>query len=105
MIRQLIGILLDNAAKYTGNDKKIKITLGKQKHSFSLAVEDNGCGISPEDLEHIFERFWRAEKSRHQSGLGLGLPLAETIVKLHKGKIEVKSAPDIGTTFEITLPL
>lgn len=105
MIRQLLGILLDNAAKYTGKDKEIKITLGKQKHNFSLMMEDNGCGISPEDLEHIFERFWRAEKSRHQSGLGLGLSLAETIVKLHKGKIEVKSRPDVGTTFEVTLPL
>lgn len=58
-----------------------------------------------EDLNHIFDRFWQAEKSRHQKGLGLGLSLAETIVKLHRGTISVESELGRGTTFEITLPL
>ena len=73
-----------------------------------IGIEDKYCesiGIKKEDLNHIFDRFWQAEKSRHQKGLGLGLSLAETIVKLHRGTISVESELGRGTTFEITLPL
>ena len=105
MIRQLLGILLDNAVKYTGDNKKIAITLEKIASSVKITVKDNGIGISEEDLPHIFDRFWRAEKSRHQKGLGLGLSLAETIVSLHGGTIRAGSKLGCGTEFEINLPL
>lgn len=105
MIRQLLGIMLDNAIKYTGDNKKIIITLTKKISSVQISVKDNGIGIKKEDLPHIFDRFWRAETSRHQKGLGLGLSLAETIVNLHKGAIGVHSEFGKGTEFIITLPL
>lgn len=105
MIQQLLCILLDNAIKYTSENKKIIISLTKQHSTVKIQIKDNGIGIKKEDLNHIFDRFWQAEKSRHQKGLGLGLSLAETIVKLHRGTISVESELGRGTTFEITLPL
>lgn len=104
MIRQLLGILLDNAVKYTGKDKKITVTLEKKISSVKISVRDNGIGIKKEDLPHIFDRFWRAETSRHQKGLGLGLALAETIVDLHRGTIRAESEPGQGTEFIVVLP-
>ncbi len=103
MIYQLMYILLDNAIKYTPKNKKIAVKLQTLKDKVQIVVSDNGCGISPADLEHIFERFWRGDKSRHQKGLGLGLSLAYEIVKLHKGKIEVQSSAK-GTSFIVSLP-
>ena len=105
MIKQLLGILLENAVKYTISDKKITIKAKKTSEIIKLSITDNGIGIKESDLPHIFDRFWRAETSRHQKGLGLGLSLAKTIVNLHNGKIEVQSKVGKGSTFEITLPL
>ena len=105
MIKQLLGILLENAVKYTISDKKITRKAKKTSEIIKLSITDNGIGIKESDLPHIFDRFWRAETSRHQKGLGLGLSLAKTIVNLHNGKIEVQSKVGKGSTFEITLPL
>lgn len=105
MMKQLLYILLDNAVKYTGKNKKISVTLEKLPSSVKISVEDNGIGIKPEDLGKIFDRFWQAEKSRNQKGLGLGLSLAGIIVKLHKGSINVRSNPGEGSVFEVILPL
>lgn len=105
MIRQLLCILLDNAIKYTPENKKITVTLSRRPDSAQISVSDNGIGIRPEDLEHIFDRFWQAEKSRHQKGLGIGLYLADRIVRQHDGTINVQSTPGQGTTFDVTLPL
>lgn len=105
MLKQLINILLDNALKYTNEDKKIEIKLARQSSQVKIIIKDNGIGIKKEDLPFIFDRFWRAEKSRHQKGLGLGLSLADTIVKLHHGSITASSQLGQGTAFEIILPL
>lgn len=105
MIRQLINILLDNALKYTNDNKQIDIKLYKQSSNIKIIVKDNGIGIKKEDLPFIFDRFWRAEKSRHQKSLGLGLSIADNIVRLHNGSITVKSEIGQGTSFEITLPI
>ena len=105
MLRQLFNILLDNAVKYTNDDKKIDIKLYKQVSNVKIVVKDNGIGIKKEDLPYVFDRFWRAEKSRHQKSLGLGLSIAEAVVKLHHGFISVDSRVGEGTTFEIVLPL
>lgn len=104
MLRQLFSIILDNAIKYTGDDKKIGIIVKVLQKDVSISVCDNGIGIDKQDIPHLFDRFWRAEESRHQKGLGLGLSLADVIVKMHKGKIKVKSKLSKGTTFEIILP-
>lgn len=105
MIKQLFNILLDNAVKYTPKNKEITIKLETCANSLKISISDQGIGINKEDLPHIFDRFWRAETSRHQKGLGLGLALAKEIVNLHHGTINVQSTPDFGTTFEITLPI
>lgn len=105
LLRQMLYILLDNAVKYTRDDKKITLSLKRQKNQAVIAIVDNGIGLKPQDLPHIFDRFWRAEKSRSSQGLGLGLSLAQLIIEKHGGKISVKSQENLGTTFTITLPL
>lgn len=104
MLRQLISILLDNAIKYTHADKHIIISLDKTTTEINIKVKDNGTGIKQEDVKHIFDRFWRADKSRQSKGLGVGLFLADKIVKLHNGKIKVETKLGTGSVFEIILP-
>ena len=106
LIKQLLYILIDNAVKYTPENKNIHIRLQQQKNKNILSIRDEGIGISEADQQHIFERFYRAEKSRSRNagGLGLGLSLADIIVKEHKGHIEVQSAPEKGSCFTVTLP-
>ncbi|MBP3346174.1 MAG: HAMP domain-containing histidine kinase [Alphaproteobacteria bacterium] len=106
LIKQLLYILIDNAVKYTPENKKIHISLQQQKNKNIILIRDEGIGISETDQKHIFERFYRAEKSRSRNagGLGLGLSLADIIVKEHKGLIEVKSTPEQGSCFTVTLP-
>ncbi len=106
LIKQLLYILIDNAVKYTPENKSIQIRLRQQKNKNILSVRDEGIGITEADQQHIFERFYRAEKSRSRNvgGLGLGLSLADIIVKEHKGHIEVKSASGKGSCFTVTLP-
>lgn len=106
LIKQLLYILIDNAVKYTPENKNIHIRLQQQKNKNILSIRDEGIGISETDQQHIFERFYRAEKSRSRNagGLGLGLSLADIIVKEHKGHIEVQSALEKGSCFTVTLP-
>ena len=65
-----------------------------------IVVKDNGCGIHPEDLHHIFKRFYRSRFSRDRQGIGLGLPLAKAIIEAHDGSIEVDSEPGRGTVLQ-----
>ena len=68
-------------------------------------MEDSGSGIHPEDLYHIFKRFYRSRFSKDTQGVGLGLPLAKSIIEAHQGSIEVYSEPGHGTTFTICFPM
>jgi signal transduction histidine kinase len=70
-----------------------------------IDIKDRGIGISPEDIQKIFQPFFRVDESRHTEGFGLGLALAHRIIKLHKGSLGVISEPDLGSTFTITLPI
>lgn len=113
-IRQLVAILLDNACKYAGNatggetdDKKVTVTLVSENDRIRLTVHNTGKAIPEEDLSHLFERFYRTDKSRARTdgGYGLGLAIAQTITKNHRGKITVVSAENLGTSFTVTLPV
>lgn len=108
-IKQVLVNLVGNAIKYTPQGGKVTIGLGKQDHKARITITDTGPGIPAEDLPHIFERFYRGEKSRTRSkdgkGFGLGLSIAYWIVRNHGGTIEVSSREHEGTTFCIWLPL
>jgi two-component system sensor histidine kinase CiaH len=105
---ELVAILLDNAIKYSPADATITLASDLTAHSVRLSVADHGAGIAAADIEHIFDRFYRADRSRskdHVNGYGLGLSIAKRIVDLHHGTITVDSVPDKGSTFRVKLPM
>lgn len=105
-IRQLVTILLDNAFKYSDEKGTITISLAPSAGKKQLLVHNTGKGIDSKDQKHIFERFYRLDssRSRQSGGYGLGLSIAESIVKNHKGQISVKSDGKSYTDFCILLP-
>lgn len=100
LIEVAIMNLLENAAKYAKEEPVITVSLKKLAGSVSLSIEDNGIGIKEEDLQRIFERFFRVH-SKKVAGSGLGLSLVDTIIQRHGGRIEVRSIPSKGSTFTI----
>lgn len=106
-IKQLTAILLDNACKYAGKEKKVTVILEQLQEKARLSVNNTGEPIPPEELSHLFERFYRSDKSRARTegGYGLGLSIAQTIVKKHRGRIQAESNALYGTTFTVWLPL
>lgn len=106
-IHQLMVILLDNAFKYTPQGGHIWVTAAKIDRNMVISVQDNGCGISAENIEHVFDRFFRGDKarSRDKGGTGLGLAIAKWIVDKHRGRIEVASELGKGTTFTVSIPI
>ncbi len=107
-LKQVILNLVANAVNYTPAGGEVRLSLTKKEGRACLIVEDTGPGISPEDLPHIFDRFYRGDRSRKRtesSGFGLGLSIAKWIVERHGGKIEVESQPGQGTRFTVWLPL
>lgn len=105
LLRRLFLILADNAIKYTRDGGQIHVKLEHEGESVHFEIRDTGVGISSEDLPHIFERFYRADKARDRSGgAGLGLSIAEWIAKVHHGTIKVTSAVDEGTGVTVRFP-
>ena len=106
-LRQLILNLVDNAHKYTDENTTITIQLKKLRSTARIKIIDNGEGISTEDKKHLFDRFYRVDKSRSRAsgGHGLGLSIVQWIVEGHGGKINVEDTIPHGTTFDIALPL
>lgn len=104
-LKQLIMILLDNACKYTEKNGSIMVKLYRkpEKDKVYLSVNNSGEAIPPENLNHLFERFYRVEESRarEKGGYGLGLSIAKTITEMHHGKISVTSSKEEGTTFKV----
>ena len=106
-IEQVITDIIGNAIKYTPDGGKITASLEyDEKQRYKITVTDTGVGISKEDIPHLFERFYRVDKSRSTDagGTGLGLSIAKDIVDAHNGSISVSSEPGKGTDVTIILP-
>jgi heavy metal sensor kinase len=105
-LRRVVFILIDNAIKYTPSGGAVSIKLSQQNGLAAVAVEDTGIGLAEADVTRVFDRFWRADKvrSRSEGGVGLGLSIAETIMRLHRGMIELSSKPGRGSVFTVILP-
>ncbi|MHB1416503.1 MAG: sensor histidine kinase [Chloroflexota bacterium] len=106
-LKQVVLILADNALKYTPAGGRVTVSVRQEQGIARLQVADSGIGIGAEDLPHLFERFYRADKARARDGggTGLGLAIASAIVERHNGSIEVRSTPGTGSTFMVSLPL
>jgi heavy metal sensor kinase len=107
-LKQVLLNLAANAIQYSPAGKSVTLGLQRADDQVKLFVQDTGPGISPKDLPHIFDRFYRAERSRKRSassGFGLGLSIADWIVKKHNGRIDVSSEEGQGTLFTVWLPL
>jgi heavy metal sensor kinase len=104
-LRRLFLILIDNAVKYTPGGGSVKVKLTVNGDAACVSVRDTGIGISGEDLEHIFERFYRADKARQRDsgGVGLGLSIARWIAESHEATINVESRPGGGSDFVVRL--
>ncbi|MGI6712787.1 MAG: sensor histidine kinase [Bacillota bacterium] len=107
LIKEAIRIFVDNSIKFTPAGGTIKLNSYRNDQKVVISIEDTGTGISKEDLPHIFERFYMADKSRTKkiSGTGLGLAIAKWIIDNHQGKINVWSQINAGTVVKIELPL
>jgi two-component system sensor histidine kinase BaeS len=108
-VNRVLQNLLDNAIRHTGTGGEIQVELHDRNGMVEVSVQDNGEGILPEHLPHIFERFYRGEKSRSREGMetagvGLGLAIAKELVEAHGGRIWAESAPASGTRITFALP-
>lgn len=105
-IGQVIGNILDNAVRFSPQGRRVTVVLKEQNNEYLVSITDQGIGVSPEYIDHIFERFYRVRNtaSRQYSGIGLGLFVARAIVEAHGGHIWVESNEGLGSTFSFTLP-
>jgi signal transduction histidine kinase len=100
-LRRLFLVLLDNALKYSHPDSDVMVTIAHEGERVAVTIEDFGIGIPAADQPHIFKRFYQADKARTDGGFGLGLSLAESIVRAHGATIGVESAEGAGATFRV----
>lgn len=106
-LAQIVDNLLSNALRYSDPGGTVTVRTATHDDAALLTISDTGIGINPEDLPHIYERFWRSEKSRARvsGGTGIGLAIVRELVRAHDGQIEVQSTAGAGTRFEVRLPL
>lgn len=104
LLFQMWTNLLDNAIKFSNQNGKISVTIENTNEEISVKIKDNGIGMDSEELDMIYKRFYQIDKSHSGEGSGLGLSIVKRIVELSKGKIDVESKKEKGTTFIITLP-
>lgn len=105
-LTQILDNLLANAVAYAGAGAQIRVSTWPRDREAVLEVADTGAGIAREELPHLYERFWRSDRSRTpgRAGTGIGLTIVRELVRAHDGRIEVESEPGLGTTFRVTLP-
>ena len=106
-LARLFRNLIENALQYTPSGGKVTVSMEQEGQNVYVNIEDTGVGIAPEHLSSIFDRFWRADKARTRraGGMGMGLAIAIAIAKRYQGKISVTSQLDIGTCFQVKLPI
>jgi len=106
-IAQVVHNLLSNAIRHTPEGGQVTVKLCRQGNNALCAVSDTGAGLTADELPWVFQRFWRADKSRDRKsgGTGLGLSIAKQLIEAHGGHIRVESQPGQGATFVFTLPL
>jgi two-component system OmpR family sensor kinase len=107
-LMELLVILLDNSIKYSAGGTTVTVSTGVSKRQAVITVTDEGYGIGPEDLEHVFDRFFRgkfADATHRVDGYGLGLSIARRIAEMHRGSIDIHSVPGSGTAVTVRLPL
>lgn len=108
LLSELFTIFLDNAVKYSPENARVNLTSEKSDGHIVVKITDQGMGIDEKDLPHIFDRFYRADRSRVKTsvpGYGLGLSIAKQIIDRHQGSVKVQSKPNKGTTFTVQLPV
>ena len=103
-VRQVVANLVSNALRHTPAGGEVLVSAGARPGEIEVSVADNGPGIAPEDLAHVFDRFWQGDQGRVGSS-GLGLTIARELVRTHGGRIWAESTPGQGATFRFTLPL
>jgi len=105
-IRQIVLNLLDNAIKFTPQNREIVLKVDADEDCFMIHIKDNGCGIDNEDQKHLFELYWCSNNNGEGlHGLGIGLPLSKMLVELHGGRIWFESNKGIGSTFSFSIPM
>jgi two-component system sensor histidine kinase KdpD len=105
LIVQTLVNILDNAVKYSSSDSIIEVTVYLANHEVELAIADRGVGIPPQDLERIFDKFYRVQRPNDVPGIGLGLPICKGFVEAHGGHIWAENRPSGGTIIRLTLPV
>ena len=104
-LNEAIDNIVKNAFDHTESGATIRVAWKELPSGVQIVITDNGCGIHPEDIHHIFKRFYRSRFSKDTQGIGLGLPLAKAIIEAHGGLIEVESELEIGTSFIMNFPI
>jgi len=107
-IRQVLVNLLDNAIRFSPSGQVVSVSISPSPNEVTVAVQDHGPGIPPAEQRRVFERFYRADRSRarkSEGGAGLGLAIAQALVQAHGGRITLESNPSQGTTVRFTLPI
>ena len=107
LLARVFSNLIENGINYNSPGGSVTITIGQQDAWAVVSVADTGIGIAPENLAHIFERFYRvdASRSRHNGGAGLGLSIVAALVRQHGGEVKVESEPEKGSVFVVRLPM
>ncbi|MYW05776.1 ATP-binding protein, partial [Streptomyces sp. SID3343] len=105
-LRQMVGNLVSNAVRHTPEGGSVIVHAFREGSEIVFEVTDTGTGIAAPDLPHVFDRFWRADKSRNRrtGGSGLGLAIVHRLARAHDGSVTARSTPGIGSVFTIRLP-
>jgi two-component system phosphate regulon sensor histidine kinase PhoR len=104
-LKTLFLNIIENALKYTPPNGRVEVSAADKGATAEVSIKDTGQGIPQEDIPHIFDRFYRVDKSRSSSGFGLGLSIAKAIAEAHGGTIMVLSRIGEGTVFTVSLPI